>query len=468
MKPVLLIVDDEESVRDSFRMVLQDEYDLIFAENAKSTLRILKSQTFDLCLLDIMLPDGSGLDLLRQMKRRDGSIDVIMVTALQGVETALSAMKGEALDYITKPFNIDELRGLIRKILARKVEHQSRLVKDNTQPARPLCLIGESKTARDLVKKIGTAAKTELPVCLIGEEGAGVEAVAREIHQGSRRKKEPFVTFDCSSADPAQLERELFGEEAAGQLQQIGKLEFAHKGTLFLKQIHQLPLAVQDQFMTILLDKALFRLEIGIRIPLDVRVITSSDTDLTAKAAESLFLKDFYQSLIHRHTFSVPSLRERKLDIPLLMEHLLKIANQRHKTPVKTISNEVIELLTDYPWPGNLSELENCIEVMVLFANKEVLTIEDIPLDILIKETDLGQTQLAEKISLKHLRRQFERKYIRKVLEDTSGNQTETAQRLEINRVTLNGKLNELGLKEDYKKIVQKRRARRDKGIKNV
>src|SRR6202044_3143550 len=114
----------------------------------------------------------------------------------------------------------------------------------------------------------------------------------------------------------------------------------------------------------------------------------------------------------------------------------LKIANQKHKTPVKTISNEVIELLTDYPWPGNLSELENCIEVMVLFANKEVLTIEDIPLDILIKETDLGQTQLAEKISLKHLRRQFERKYIRKVLEDTSGNQTETAQRLEINRVT--------------------------------
>ena len=460
MKPVLLIVDDEESVRESFRLALQDDYDLVFAEDAKTTLRVLNSQPFDLCLLDIMLPDGSGLDLLRQMKRRDESIDAIMVTALQGVETALDAMKGEARDYITKPFKIDELRGLIKKVLAKRdLERETRFLKAEITQQKPLCLTGTSKVLQELVKKVEAATKSETPVYLMGEEGTGVEEVARQIHLGSRRKKRSFVTLVCSSESEKQLERELFGEEIKGKLPQLGKLEFAHKGTLFLKQIDRLSLEIQNKLMAVFTNKKMFRLESESQIPLDVRVIASSDVDLAAKADKGLFLKDFYL-LLKNGTLFVPPLRERKEDIPLLMNQALKITNLGAKIPVKSIQKEVVQLLTQYPWPGNLSELENSIESMVFFAGQDALTMEDIPLDILIKQTHLAKTKQAVKLSLKQVRRQFERKYIRKVLENMSGHQTLTAKTLGLHRTTLLLKLKKLNLEDDYKKIVKKRRER--------
>jgi two-component system, NtrC family, response regulator AtoC len=460
VKPVLLIVDDEESVRESFRLALQDDYDLIFAEDAKTTLHVLKNQPFDLCLLDIMLPDGSGLDLLRQMKRRDESIDAIMVTALQGVETALDAMKGEARDYITKPFKIDELRGLIKKVLAkRNLERETRFLKAEITHQKPLCLTGTSKVLQDLVKKVEAASRSETSVYLTGEEGTGVEEVARQIHLGSRRKKGFFVSQICSSQSEKQLERELFGEEITGQLPQMGKLEFAHKGTLFLKQIDRLPLEIQNKLMAVFTHKKMFRLESETQIPVDVRVIASSDVDLSAKTAKGLFLKEFYQLLKNCALF-VPPLRERKEDIPLLMDQALKITNLRAKIPVKTIQKEIVQLLTQYPWPGNLSELESSIESMVFFAGKDTLTMEDIPLDILIKQTHLAKTKQAVKLSLKQVRRQFERKYIRKVLENMLGHQTLTAKTLGLHRTTLLLKLKKLNLEDDYKKIVQKRRER--------
>jgi two-component system response regulator AtoC len=463
MKPVLLIVDDEESVRESFRLALQDDYNLTFAEDAKTTLRILKSQNFDLCLLDIMLPDGSGLDLLRQIKRRDESIDVIMVTALTGVDTALEAMKMGAYDYITKPYKIDELYELIKRVLTKRaLQKENRFLREEMNHRKPVSLIGESKILQELVKKITGVAKAELPVLISGEMGSGVEEAAREIHTQSLREKGPFIVVPCGAIPKNQLERELFGEEGdetKNKQPQIGKLEFADKGTLFLEQADRLPLELQDKLMKAFSEKKMSRLGSQVQTPLDARVIASSDTELAQAAEKGAFRKDFYQYL-NSFFLLIPPLRERREDIPELLDYFLKIANQKAKVPVKTIQKEAIQFLTQYTWPGNLRELENSVEMMALFAGKETLTIEDIPLDILVKQIDLAKTKEEAKLSLKRVRRQFERQYIRKVLERTRGNQTRTAATLGLHRNTLIWKLKELNLEEDYKKIVKKRRER--------
>ncbi len=463
MKPVILIVDDEESVRESFRLALQDDYKLVFAEDAKSTLRTLKSQSFDLCLLDIMLPDGSGIDLLRQVKRRDESIDVIMVTALTGVDTALDAMKLGAYDYITKPYKINELYELIKRVLAKRaLEKENRFLREEISAKKPICLMGNSKVAQELGKKISSIANAGLPVLLQGEMGSGVEEIARELHAQGLKRGGPFITVSCASFSKAQLERELFGEEgddSKNKSPQIGKLEFADGGTLFLDQVDRLPVEIQDKLWKVFSDKKMYRLGSQVALPLDVHVIASTDSDLTVNLAKGVFRRDFYQFL-RTSSIILPSLRERREDIPDLVDYFREVANQKTKIPVKTIQKEAIQFLTQYAWPGNLKELENTIEMMVLFAGKETLTIEDIPLDILVKQIDLARNKEEAKLSLKRVRRQFERQYIRKILERTRGNQTRTAATLGLHRNTLIWKLKELNLEEDYKRIVKKRRER--------
>ncbi len=461
MKPVLLIVDDEESVRESFRLALQDEYDLAFAEDAKSTLKILKTQAFDLCLLDIMLPDGSGMDLLRQIKRRDESIDVIMVTALTGVDTALDSMKLGAYDYITKPYRINELYELIKRVLAKRgLEKENRFLREELAQRKPVSFLGKSRAAQEVLKKIEGIAKGDLPVLISGEMGSGAEEAAREIHSRSLRGRGPFIVLNSASSPKAQLERELFGEEGdevKNRAPLIGKLEFADKGTFFLEQVDRLPLEVQERLVRVFIDKKMSRIGSQALMPLDTRVIASTDIDLAAAVEKGAFRKDLYQFLVS-FPLALPPLRERREDVPDLIDYFLKIANQKARVPVKVIQKEAIQFLTQYAWPGNLRELENSVEMMVLFAGKETLTIEDIPLDILVKQIDLAKTKEEAKLSLKRVRRQFERQYIRKVLERTRGNQTRTAATLGLHRNTLIWKLKELNLEEDYKKIVKKRR----------
>lgn len=463
MKPIILIVDDEESVRESFRLALQDEYELAFAEDAKTTLRILKSQNFDLCLLDIMLPDGSGIDLLRQIKRRDESVDVIMVTALTGVDTALDAMKLGAYDYITKPYKIEELYELIKRVLAKRaLEKENRFLREELSARKPVCLMGGSKAVQELGKKVAGIAKADLPVLLQGEMGSGVEEIARELHAQSLRQRGPFITVACASFSKAQVDKEIFGEEgdeAKNKSPQIGKLEFAEGGTLFLDQVDRLPVEAQDKLLKVFSEKKFFRLGSQAPILLDFRVIASADSDIELNLNRGSFRRDLYQYL-SAFSLALPPLRERREDIPELVDYFLKVTNQKTKTPVKAIQKEAIQFLGQYGWPGNLKELENSIEMMVLFAGKDTLTIEDIPLDILVKQIDLAKTKEEAKLSLKRVRRQFERQYIRKVLERTRGNQTRTAATLGLHRNTLIWKLKELNLEEDYKRIVKKRRER--------
>ncbi len=461
MKPLILIVDDEESVRESFRLALQDYYELAFAEDAKATIRILKNQTFDLCLLDIMLPDGSGLDLLRQIKRRDESIEVIMVTALTGVDTALDAMKAGAYDYITKPYKIAELYELIKRVLAKKaLEKENQFLREELGLKKPASLLGNSKAVQEVIKQISKVSKEETPVLIRGEMGSGLEEVAREIHSKSPRHRGPFITLFCGSLSKGQIEKDLFGEEGdegKNHTAQIGRLEFANTGTFFFEQVDRLPLEIQEKIVKVFSGKKMFRLGGHVSLPVDVRVIVSTDTDLQAEVEKGKFRKDFYQFL-NVSSIQLPPLRERQEDIPVLVDYFLKMTNQKAKIHVKSIQKEAIQFLTHYGWPGNIKELESSVEMMVLFAGKEILSIEDIPIDILVKQIDLAKTKEEAKLSLKRVRRQFERQFIRRVLERTRGNQTLTAATLGLHRNTLIWKLKELNLEDDYKRIVKTRR----------
>ncbi len=461
MKPTILIVDDEESVRESLKLILEGDYHLVFAVDAKSTLETLKSKAFDLCLLDILLPDGTGTDLLRQIKRRDDSLEAIMVTALQSVDTALEAMKLGACDYVTKPFQVKELLEKIKAALSkRNLKKGFRFLKDENERLIPASLTGKSKAIQGVHARIKELAQTGEAVLIRGEAGTGKADVAWEIHRQSPRQKGPFVTIACGTLSKSQLSLELYGREEKDEItkqDQIGKLEFAEHGTLYLEDVDKLSLETQDELAKIFLERKIQWGKKQKAISLDFRLIASSGKDLIPEVDNRKFRGAFYQ-LLSSQTLLVPSLRDRREDIPGLIRHFLEAANQKANTPVQGIHQDAIQLFMEYGWPGNLWELESSVETMVLFAGKENLDVEDVPLAILSKKIETAKAKAQTKVSLRKLRHQFERQYIRKVLERTRGNQTRTAATLGLHRNTLIWKLKELDLEEDYKKIVKKRR----------
>ncbi len=461
MKPTLLIVDDEESVRDSLRLILGGDYNLVFAVDAKSTLQILKTTSFDLCLLDILLPDGTGTDLLRQIKRRDESLEAIMVTALQSVDTALETMKLGAYDYVTKPFQVNDLLEKIKSVLnKRDIKRGYRFLKGESHPQTPASLTGDSKAIQEVRCRILEMAGTDTPVLIRGEIGSGNEDAAWEIHRLSPRKNGSFVTIPCGALSKERLNVELYGREAKGNSDkpgQIGKLEFAEKGTLFLEKVERLPLETQEELAKVFVERKINRGKRRGAISLDFRVIASCEMDLAPEVDAGRFSRDFYR-FISSSTLRVPPLRERREDIPGLIAHFLEAANQKVNLPVKSIHTDAVQFLMDYDWPGNLRELESSIETMTVFAGKENLDLEDVPLAILSKRIELTKSKAQAKISLWKVRRQFERQYIRKVLERTRGNQTRTAVALGLHRNTLLWKLKELDLEKEYQNIVKKRR----------
>jgi DNA-binding NtrC family response regulator len=326
---------------------------------------------------------------------------------------------------------------------------------------KPASLIGNSRPLRELMEKAKRVASADVPVLLTGEVGTGMEEVAREIHGLSPYAKGPFIKINCAGLSTAQAETELFGRERRGSHDgplQIGKLEFAQGGSLFLEQADRLPPAIQDKLLQVFIWKKITRVEGDSSFPISFRVMASVTLQGAGHPVEGF--KEEFRRFFEGFILPVPNLIERKGDIPELIEHFLKISNLKAKVQVKSLTPEAVQFLTEYPWPGNIRELENSVEMMVLFAGKETLTIDDVPLDILIKQIDLAATKKEAKLSLKRARRQFERQYIRKVLEKTRGNQTRTADTLGLHRNTLIWKLRELSLEDDYRLIVQRRRER--------
>jgi len=445
VKPVILIIDDEESMLTTFKSVLKNDYELVLLSNGADTLPALRDNNIALILLDVMMPGQNGLDVLRTIKDFDKNLAVIMVTAAHDIKLAVKAIKLGAEDYVTKPFEAESLLATIAQALAKRS-----LVRENIYLKQVLAekgyqwdLIGRSAPAKKTFELIAKAAKVNSTVLITGESGTGKELVAHAIHKSSARAAQPFVVVNCASLPESLIEAELFGHEKGaftGALERKeGKFELADNGTIFLDEIGCMPLNLQSRLLRVLQDNSVEKLGGTKPIKVDVRVIAATNLALEEAIKKNEFRSDlFYRLNVIR--VQLAPLRERKEDIPLYAEYFVEKYSREFNKGLKGLSQEAIRLLINYDWPGNVRELQNLMErIVALTENTESVQADDIPLEAAAK--NVVQEGLKEALL------DFERRYIKNALAEAAGNQTKAAELLNIHRTTLISKMDQLGLK---------------------
>jgi len=446
MKHTILVIDDDAAICESLALMLKSSYQVICAEDGASGLKKVVSEAVDLILLDIIMPGMDGLETLKRIKEINPDLEVLIITASKTVENAVQAMKLGAYDYVTKPFQAEEIRVLIKKALEKK-----NLVRENLYYKQAVAdlhksrtIIGEShgiQKVRDLISKVAAG---DSNVLITGESGTGKELIARAIHQQSPRAEKPFVAMNCGAIPVELVESELFGHEpgafTTASQRRIGKFEFANEGTIFLDDVNNLPVVSQVKLLRMLQEKELTRLGSNRVIPIDVRVISSTNVELETAIANNTFRQDLYYRLrvvpIH-----VPPLRERRGDLPILTDYFLAQVNRRYHKHVKGFMPEVMKVLLGYSWPGNVRELINLIEMTVILAEGDFITINDLPPNIVSEKFDLHKL---EDLSLKEALRQFESQFIKRVMDKTGGNQSEAAKIMGVHRNTIVSKVKKL------------------------
>lgn len=451
--PSILVVDDEVNVLESFQGILEDDYRVLTATSGEEALKKVEKENLDIVLLDIKMPGMDGTEVLRRIRKMSENVDVIMVTAVKTMRTAIEAMKLGAYDYITKPFDVDEVivsikRALERRCLAREVSY---LRSEVAKPVKFDNIIGTSEKMREVYEIVSEMAKNDVTVLICGESGTGKELIARAIHFNGLRKDNPFITVDCASIPENLLESELFGHEKGAftdaTSQKLGRFELANHGTLFLDEIGNLKLDMQGKILRALQEREIQRVGGVKTIKIDVRIISATNIDLKKATKEGKFREDLYYRL-NVVPIELPPLRERKEDIPLLMRHFLRIFNREFGKRIKDITPEAMEFLVNYRWPGNVRELRNVIERLVALIKEEVISHKRLPLDILLtvntEENNIGK----EGMLLKKAREQFEKQFILGILEKVNWNQIEAAEILGIHRNTLMLKIQNLGIKK--------------------
>src|SRR5512136_2843723 len=381
----VLIVDDEVGARESLKMILKRDYEVFLARDAEEAFLQIKEHTPDLILLDIILPDLDGLKVLERIKQSDPDIIVIMITATKTVKTAVEAMKLGAYDYVTKPFDIDELRLIITRSLSTKaLEQEVKYRREEMDKGFDFGnIIGKSKSMKEIFKVVKQIADSKSTALIMGESGTGKELISRAIHYNSNRKNHPFVTINCAAIPETLIESELFGHEKGAFTnaieKKLGRFEVAHQGTLFLDEIGELSLATQAKILRFLEEKEFNRVGGSKTIKVDVRLITATNKDLNQLIKKGNFREDLYYR-INVVPIVIPPLRERKEDIPLLIEYFIKKFSEENNKKVKGVSKEALEVMIEYEWPGNIRELENLIERVIALTSKEYIQVEEIPL----------------------------------------------------------------------------------------
>ena len=447
--PTVLVVDDDQSVIESFKVALEDNYNVLATNSGEIALDKIKKEDINVVLLDILMPGMDGMDVLRKIKELDKNIDVIMVTAIKTVKTAIEAMKLGAYDYITKPFDVDELLESIRKAierqgLLREVEY---LKSELSPPFMFDDIVGSDENMKKVYDMITDVAKGDTTVLINGESGTGKELVARSIHFHSPRKDRPFVTVDCASIPENLLESELFGHERGAftdaTTQKLGRFELANTGTLFLDEISNMDMAMQGKILRAIQEREIQRLGSQKTIKIDIRIISATNIDLKKAVKENAFREDLYYRL-NVIPLSLPPLRERKSDIPMLANYFLQMYSKMFNKDIQDISKQAMNYLIDYNWPGNVRELQNITERLVTLGKEKIISHKRLPLDILISE----EKGIKPKKLFKGAVHQFETQYILGVLEKTNWNQTNAAKLLNIHRNTLIWKINLLGLRK--------------------
>ncbi|MFC1883692.1 sigma-54-dependent transcriptional regulator [Thermodesulfobacteriota bacterium] len=443
----VLVVDDESIVRRSIHRALESRgLNAIVAKEGNEALELLKTGSFDLALIDIKMPEIDGVSLLRKIRGKYPETDVIMITGYPTIDTAVQCVKLGAVDYLVKPFRLDDLEASLEKLspgIRTKPESTE------TSPGLKIgsekdLIIGQSNAMKNIFEKILKVAPTDTTVMISGESGTGKELVARAIHANSERKKNEFVAVDCSSLVENLLESELFGHVkgsfTGAHQTKHGFFELANNGTFFFDEISNLSLKIQAKLLRVIQEREFMKVGDQEKIKLDIRIISASNSNLKKSVRSGEFREDLYYrlSVVPIH---LPPLRKRKEDIPLLINHFLKKYSNKIKKPVPSVSHEAMEIFSEYAWPGNVRELEHTIERILILEDTDVIRTRDLPSFISQRQGEF-QMLSEEPVTLQEL----EKRYIRFVLRHTKGKKKVAAGILGINRKTLGLKIKKYDL----------------------
>jgi DNA-binding NtrC family response regulator len=447
----VLIVEDDDLARENLAYILsKEDYEIESVGSGPEALELIRAKDYDLILTDLRMEKVDGMEVLSQAKALKPEVEVIMITGYATVDSAIEAMKKGAFHYIPKPYKIEEVRAIVRQALEKKRlrDEVERLRRDIEAREGLSSIVGKSKPIQELMETIRKIAPTDCNVLIIGETGTGKELVARAIHQLSRRSRGPFLALNCGAFTEELLANELFGHEkeaftGAHSVKQ-GLFEAANGGTLFLDEIGDMPQAMQVRLLRVIQERAVLRLGGTKTIPVDVRIVAATNKDLKSLVEEGKFRSDLYFRL-NVVSLHVPPLSQRREDIPLLAHHFLKKFAARHGKEAREISEEMMAALMNYPFPGNVRELENIIERAVALSKGPVLDIKDLPEDIQLFQMRAVRSRMGALPTLE----EAERDYIKWVLEYTGWNKTRASEILGIDRVSLWRKIKQYGLSQE-------------------
>ncbi|MEW6457324.1 MAG: sigma-54 dependent transcriptional regulator [Acidobacteriota bacterium] len=449
----LLLIEDELSQRELLKEFLEERnYKVIEAPSGEKAISLFEKSSVDMVLLDFRLPGMSGIEVLKKLRNINPSTIVIMITAYGSIENAVESLKEGAYHYLTKPINLENLIYVLKK-----AEEQILLKRENEELRKRISekfklenFITSSKKMEEILNLVGIAAKSEANILITGENGTGKELIANIIHQISPRNNKPFIKVNLSAIPETLIEAELFGAEkgayTGADKRRIGKFEAASEGTIFLDEVGELPLHLQVKLLRALQEREIQRLGSNEPVKVDMRLIAATNKNLEESIRSGSFREDLYYRLnvIHVH---LPPLRERKEDVPLLIDHFIKKYNIREKKNISTVSKEVMDILLKYDYPGNIRELENIIERTVILSRSDIITTSDLPFflrgsdKVIFKEENKGN--LSEQVEI------LEKRLILDALERNSWIQTKAADELGISERVLRYKMKKYGIKID-------------------
>ena len=450
----ILIVDDDGSMRHMLSLILKREgYEVHAVGKGSEALDLVASESFDFILSDVVMPGMGGLELLQALKEKKVETTVIMMSAYGNLGTAVEAMKRGAYDYISKPFRPDEVL-----LALRKAEERENLRKENLRLRREVSreyafgnIVGKSPKMMQLFDTIKKISEYKTSVLIIGESGTGKEMVARCLHYNSPRNNGPFEALNCGAIPETLLESELFGHEKGAftdaKREKRGSFEMAHQGTLFLDEVGEMSLSAQVKLLRVLQEGEVKRLGSERTFTVDVRIIAATIQDLSRAAAEGKFREDLFYRLnvlpVH-----LPPLRERKEDIPLLVEHFIHKYNEQHRLNTEGAAEDVLARLLEYSWPGNVRELENAIERAMILAQGKKIEADCLPSEVLGTRPSWKKDLWGDEYSIKKASRIMEEELIRKALKKTGGNRSHAVKILEISHPALLSKIKEYGIED--------------------
>ena len=453
MKQTVLVVDDEPSIADGLRLTLETEgYSVRIAGSLRTALASVAQVDAQVAIVDLMLPDGDGLALTRELRTRDPALEVIVITAYGSVRKAMEATKSAGAFYVVeKPFDPDELLGLVRKAL----EHRT-LIAENAELRRRLAdqtadsqILGSAPGIQRVMDTIASVADTDANVLVVGESGTGKELIANALHERSARRDGPFVKINCAALPKDLIESELFGHTrgsfTGATTEKVGLLEEAHRGSLLLDEITEMPMDLQAKLLRVLEERVVRRLGAGKPTPVDFRLISSTNRSAEAAVREGHLRQDLYFR-INTVTIGVPPLRERRDDIPILVRAFLERYRAKHQRPVEGIEPEAYRRLLAHHWPGNVRELQHALERAILVARGREITLADLPDTLQHAGEDGAATGVAPSEVPAGSLEEIERASILKALDQTRWNKQAAAALLGLRRPTLYSKMRKHGI----------------------